>query len=142
MDEKLRPCMFCREGNYRSLVSVSLCRNHLNMIRGISPFENHHPEGRVNSPETVSIPADVHAVLTAKQLDWADPLKAHNDDPLIQIARRIRVTMDYLEYLLNTCQRDSNFLLGLSLTQQELNGPDWWKRGEMAPLANEVINGN
>jgi hypothetical protein len=124
------------------------------MIRGISPMESHHPEMRVNSPETVSIPANLHADLTAKQLKWPDSLKAYSDDSLIQIARRYRVMMDYLEclrnvididflldyieYLLNACERDSNFLLGLSLDQQELNGPDWCKQGGVAPLVPSV----
>ena len=141
-DEKRKPCIICGMNDYHSIVLVSFCREHLNMLRGLSIFESHHPEGRINSPVTVSIPANMHAILTAKQLKWPGSLKAYSDDPLIQIARRIRVTMDYLEYLLNACERDSNYLLGLSLDQQEINGSGWWKLGGVASLKNEVPDEN
>lgn len=158
MDEKRKPCTVCGTNDYHSIVLVSVCREHLNILRGLPTFESHHPEMRVNSPVTVSIPANFHAALTAKQLKWSDPLKVYSDDPPIQIARRIRVLMDYLEcllnvidsdflldyieYLLKACERDSNYLLGLSLAQQEINGPDWYKQGGVASLTNKVPDEN
>ncbi len=141
-DEKRKPCTICGMNDYHSIVLISVCRECLNILQGLSTFESHHPEKRINSPNTISIPANLHAVLTAKQLKWPESLKTYSDDPLIQIARRIRVTRDYLEYLLNACERDSNYLLGLSLDQQEINGPDWWKQGGVAPLVSKVPDEN
>ena len=142
MDEKKKPCIICGSQISEALVSVHICREDLNRFHGLPPYENHHPESRANSPETIHIPANIHAMLTAMQVRWAETLKSVNGDPVIQIARRIQVTQDFIECLSRLIQRDSNFLLALSLAQQEHNGPDWWKRGGVAPLINEVPDGN
>ena len=83
-------CLICETGEPEALVKVSLCRDHLALLRGLSPIEAHHPEGRLNSGETVGLPVNVHAVLSSKQARWPAALRSPSNDPLIQIARRMR----------------------------------------------------
>jgi hypothetical protein len=129
-----RKCEFCEEQNPLALFSVNICRDHLNIIRGISPVENHHPEGRANSPETIKVPTSIHFILSRKQDQWPDPIRYPSDDPVISIARRIQLSIDFSEYYSKAAEGDSNFLLALTLTQQKLSGPGWWNRGGVAPI--------
>ena len=138
---KVKSCLVCKVQEPDVLVRVDLCREPLNMLRGISPLENHHPEGRANNPETIKIPANIHAVLTAKQTQWPEDLRHPSKDPLIQIDRRLLVMQDFIEYFLRDLQRDINFLLALSLAQQEIHGQGWWTRGQVAPLNIENTDG-
>ena len=134
MNSKTIECLLCGEQETLALSKVVLCREHLCMLRGISPVENHHPEGQANSPETITIPANVHAVLTALQNQWSEILRYPSNDPAVQIARRLKVLQDFIRYLSKAIQHDSDFLLALALGQQEINGPEWWNLGQVAPL--------
>lgn len=138
---KSRSCLICGIREIKALVRVDLCREHLSIFQGGSPVENHHPEGRAASSDVVPLPINIHAVLTAKQIHWPGVLHYPSKDPLIQIARRIQATQDFIEYLHQAARRDANFLLALSLAQQEIHGLGWWKRGQVAPLNVENSDG-
>jgi hypothetical protein len=135
---KPHSCVICGVQGPGALVPVDLCRDHLSMFQGRLPLENHHPEGRANSPETVRLPVSIHFPLTALQTHWPDALRYPSKDPVIQIARRLQVTQDFIKYLRRASRRDVNFLIAVSLAQQENRGPDWWKLGGVAPLIQEV----
>jgi hypothetical protein len=136
-----RKCEFCGEQNPPALFSVDICRDHLNIIRGISPVENHHPEGRANSSKTIKVPTSIHFILSRKQDEWPDPIRYPSDDQVITIARRNQLMIDFSEYYSKAAKGDANFLLALALTQQKLSGPGWWKCGGVAPiLAPEDTN--
>ncbi len=129
-----RKCEFCGEQTPLALFSVDICRDHLNIIRGIPPVENHHLEGRANSPETIKVPTSIHFILSRKQDQWPDSIRYPSDDPVITIARRIQLIADFSEYIVKAIQGDSNFLLALTIAQQKLSGPGWWERGGVAPI--------
>jgi hypothetical protein len=132
-----RECLFCGEQHPLALLSVDICRDHVSMIRGISPVENHHPERRANSPEILKVPASIHFILTRKQDEWPDPIRYPSDDPVIQIARRIQLMLDFSDFYCTAAQGDSNFLLALALAQQKRSGPRWWSRGGVAPIITQ-----
>ena len=127
-------CLICEIQTPDVLVQAYLCREHFSMLRGISPVENHHPEGQANSPETVTIPANVHAILTALQNQGPETLLHPSNDPVLQIARRLKVLQDFIRYFAKAIQHDADFLVALALGQQEINGLEWWKQGQVAPL--------
>lgn len=128
-----RSCLIC--GDADALKRVDICRDHFNMIREVSPVENHHPEGRGNSPETIRTPTSIHFILSRKQDEWPEPLRYPSSDPVIQIARREQLMLDFIEYYGKAARRDPNFLLALALDQQKHNGPGWWRPEGIAPLS-------
>lgn len=134
-------CLLCEVPGSGSIVQVGVCRDHLALLNNRSPIEAHHPEGRANSAETVDLPVSVHAVLSSKQARWPAALRSPSNDPLIRIARRVRVLRDFQSWYVSASERDSNWLLALALAQQEKHGPEWWKNGQVALLDPGEIQG-
>ena len=131
---KSRCCLICGASGPGVLVRVDLCRDHQALLQGRSGLEEHHPEGRRNGLDTVPLPPSVHVFLTAEQARWDEALRYPSDDPVIRIARRIRIMQDYAEWYLRAAARDTGWLVALARSQQEKHGPDWWKRDQLAEL--------
>ena len=134
-------CRFCEVPGSGPIVQVGICRDHLALLKKRSPIEAHHPEGRANSAETVDLPVSVHAVLSSKQARWPAALRSPSNDPLIQIARRKLALRDLLRWYIDASDRDHDWLLALALAQQEKHGPEWWKKGQVAPLDPGEVQG-
>ena len=128
-------CLLCGENDQDALVQIAVCREDLAILRGSSPIENHHPEGKANGDEVVSLPANVHAAITALQSRWPAALRSPSHDPLVRIARRELAMQNFLGWYLKACRRDPAWLLALALTQQDEQGPEWWLRTDLAALS-------
>ena len=134
-------CLLCEAPGSGAIVQVGICRDHLALLQRRSLIEAHHPEGRVNSPETVDLPVGIHSVLSAKQTRWPEALRSPSGDPLIQIARRMWALRDFLSWYVSASFRDSGWLLALALEQQEKYGAEWWKNAAVAPLDPGEVQG-
>jgi hypothetical protein len=74
--------------------------------KGESIMDRHHIAGRNNSPLTISIPANLHRILSERQHDWARRLLENPDgDSLIEIAGMVQGLIDLLDCLLERCLR-------------------------------------
>jgi len=132
-----RVCLLCEEGEPAAVVQVHICREHLSLLRGMTPVENHHPEGASNSHDTIPVPTNAHAVITRKMTSWPEALREPSLDPLIQVARRELALQNFLEWYLRASRRDAAWLLALARHEQQ-HGLEWWKDLDIASLSPEV----
>ena len=129
-----RSCLLCGASGSGTVVMVPVCRDDLALLQGLSGLEEHHPEGRANSPETVPLPVSIHAPLTANQAKWVEALRIPSRDPVLGIARRTQAMRAFAEWFLKATRRDVPWLTAFALDQQDAHGPNWWKKYPIAPL--------
>jgi hypothetical protein len=65
-------CAICGLSDLRTLQTtrVVLCAHHRLLLQGLIPIEDHHIFGKDLSSFTVTLPANLHAVLTFMGLDY------------------------------------------------------------------------
>jgi hypothetical protein len=69
-------------------------------------MDRHHIAGKNNSPLTISIPANLHRVLSERQYGWPKQMLENPDgDSLIEIAGIVQGFIDLLDCLLEKCLR-------------------------------------
>ena len=128
-------CLVCE--SRKALVQIDLCRDHLALLQGFSGLEDHHPEGRKNSPATVIQPVSIHAEFTSKMNYWSGALRSPSKNPLLKIARRLQVVRDLASWFLDATERDVDWLIALGLVMEKDHGPDWSKRKHLAALEKD-----
>jgi hypothetical protein len=99
--------------------------------RGESIMDRHHTAGRNNSPLTISIPANLHRILSERQYDWPKRMLENPDgDPLIKIAAMVQGFIDLQDCLLERCLRPiPAMLLRIADAQIHLEKEkDTWKK--------------
>jgi len=127
------PCPRCGEPNPAAITKAGICYACDLLARGRNQTEQHHPIGRKNGTETLTMPANMHRALSEAQATWPEPLRTNPEhDPLICIAQVIRAVADFSAWLAARGERISDWLLALSLWLRERIGLHWWM--EMAPL--------
>lgn len=129
-----RSCLICSARGPGALTRVDLCHDHRALLQGFSGTEEHHVEGRRNSDLTVLLPVSVHNALSSKMSRWPEALRYPSSDPVLRIARRLQVLRDFIDWYLTASERDSAWLIGLGLAEQERHGSEWWKREQLAEL--------
>jgi hypothetical protein len=91
--------------------------------RGEGIMYRHHIAGRNNSPLTISIPANLHRLLSERQYDWPRRMLENPDgDLLIEIAGMVQGFIDLLDCLLDRCLRpipETLMEIAVAQTQQE-----------------------
>jgi hypothetical protein len=91
--------------------------------RGESVMDRHHIAGRNNSPLTISIPANLHRLLSERQYDWPQGMLENPDrHALIRIAAMLQGFIDLLDCLVDRCLRPIPTMLmriAVAQTQQE-----------------------
>jgi hypothetical protein len=74
--------------------------------RGKSIMDRHHIAGRNNNPLTISIPANLHRLLSERQYDWPKQMLENSEgNLLIEIAGKSQGFIDLLDCLLDRCLR-------------------------------------
>jgi hypothetical protein len=96
--------------------------------------EEHHPEGRRNSDDTIIQPVSIHAVFNSKMSRWPESLRIPSKNPLLKIARHLRVMRDFAAWFLRATDRDVDWLIALGLTMERRHGSDWWREKRIADL--------
>jgi hypothetical protein len=107
-----------------------LCQEHLADRDGRSWIQGHHPSGRGNSPETVLLPGNDHAVASGLQSMWdRDTLRNLDGSPLRRAAAAIRAWMDILRLIIErTVSWVPECLESLDDYLCQALGPDWWEQ--------------
>jgi hypothetical protein len=152
-----RVCGYC---GYRD---VSVYPNHGDPIcaecwkrkHGKATSEYHHPFGR-SIPETVYIPANLHAYFTKVKTAWPKDLHTYPIQPLLQIAYHLRNKNDLDNWLVNhpevfvapqrdqlipairtyalNFESDSDYLISLHDALVKVLGKDYVNDMTLAPL--------
>jgi hypothetical protein len=135
MNERCSHCGYpdaaglCTRGDQR------LCYECLLASDGLPTTEDHHPIGRKNSEDVVTVPGNLHRWLSAKQREWPESLRANvNRHPLLILAALLRSYADFAEYAARYFRRFSDCLVALSHALVELLGEDWWTTLGLGPL--------
>jgi len=90
---------------------------------------------RANSPETVTTPGNLHRSLSDRQQDWPNPLvSGPSDDPLLIIARVLRVVGDFSNWTTQYAVRLSDWILALWSVLVERFGNRWWESLGLGPV--------
>ncbi len=127
------PCPVCGEPNPAALTKHGVCYACHLAASGKPDVEAHHPIGRKNGPETITVPANLHRALSEGQAVWPAALRTNPEhDPLVTIAQIVRAVADWAVWLAVRCERISDWLLALALWLRDRLGPHWWT--EVAPL--------
>jgi hypothetical protein len=105
-----------------------VCREHAANAQGRAWTEAHHPAGRTNSPVTVDVSANDHAVLSAVQSVWPrEVLRNPDGSPLLMAAAALRGWLDVLRLII---ERTVGWIpVALELLDAlliEFIGPGWW----------------
>ncbi len=111
------------------------CREHGAARLGRNWVEQHHPPGKSNAPETVTIPANDHGVLSGEQQLWPrDTLRNPDCSPLLRAAAAIRGWADVLRLILErTVVWVPSFLERLDESLRQCLGDLWWHElGELS----------
>jgi hypothetical protein len=108
------------------------CQEHLADRDGRSWTQQHHLSGRANSPETVPLPANDHAVVSGFQSLWdRDTLRNPDRSPLRRAAAAIRAWMDILVLIIErTVGWVPALLESLDDYLRGVLGPEWWEQWE------------
>ena len=64
------PCIACGETYQYYLRSITICAECRLNLQGLPTIEKHHVFGRKNDPLTVNLPANEHAIITDRQIDF------------------------------------------------------------------------
>lgn len=86
-------------------------------------MDRHHIAGENNSPLTISIPANLHRLLSERQYDWPRRMLENPDgDLLIEVAGMVQGFIDLMDCLLDRCLRPipaTLMRIAVAQTQQE-----------------------
>lgn len=127
------PCPRCNEPHPSAMTKHGVCYACFLAASGKKQVEQHHPIGRRNGTETVTMPANLHRALSAAQFGWPDLLKTNPEgDPLITFAQILRAVGDFAEWLAERAERMSDWLLALSIWLRSRLGGQWW--ADFTPL--------
>src|SRR5258708_28106034 len=96
-----RVCDVCgyRDPSVYRVEDREICAECWKRENGKTTTDIHHPYGR-SRPETVKIPANLHAYLTEGQKRWPKIIKKLPNDPLLQIAYFQRETYDLIQWVI------------------------------------------
>jgi hypothetical protein len=103
-----------------------------------SPFDNHHPAGKANSPITTQIHTNEHrVVLSPKQYEWPEETwENRKGSPLRASAACVRGYCETNDYLVASLLIPrAEMLEVLDAFLEKRLGPHWWVGTEMEPFA-------
>lgn len=130
-------CERCGATDLRVLHRVGnkiVCAECHLIIKGLSPYERHHPAGRKNDSFSVLIPANDHAKLSDMQNDWPrDTLQNPKTDPLHLQAAWMRGTSDMLRHQAQEAEERAKTLERVARFLCKRIGPDWNEQFEAEP---------
>ncbi|HLZ50326.1 MAG TPA: hypothetical protein VKP61_06240 [Candidatus Acidoferrum sp.] len=100
-------CVECGEDRSLALIPGSnpkICANCQREKNGMSPYDDHHPAGKANSPVTVPVLTNDHrADLSPKQYEWpAETWQNRSSSPLRAHAAFVRGYCETNEYFVAT----------------------------------------
>lgn len=106
-----------------------VCHECRAIEEGWSWMEDHHVSGRANSPVTVAVPANDHAVLSEFQRAWdGDTLRNPDGSPLLRAAAALRGWVDVLRLIIErSVGWVAPMLEALDAWLRERVGPRWWE---------------
>lgn len=121
----------CDEADPRALTGAHpaiLCAKHRSARDRRRALEDHHVAGRRNSPATVRLPGNRHAVLTfMQQTGWpTELLRNPDDDPLLRLEAAVRGSRETIVEVLGGVVAPAE--AGIADLQAFLVaalGPDW-----------------
>jgi hypothetical protein len=122
----------CRETDPFALTGVHpdiLCSEHDADAQGRSWIEDHHIAGRHNDPTKVSLPANEHSAVTARQGLWdRDTLRNQNGSPLLRMAAWIRGWVEVMRVMIDrSIGRIPAGLEKLDVLLTDRLGSGWWE---------------
>jgi hypothetical protein len=111
------------------------CAECAKRARGQEPTEAHHILGRRVHPKTVKVMANLHRVLSDKQLDLPAEVLAHaREDPLAFAALLLRAQRDFCEAMADFQGAAITSALRLREALVRKYGQDWPTRLGLPPL--------
>jgi len=111
------------------------CAECAKRARGQAPTEAHHILGRRVHPKTVNVMANLHRVLSDKQLDLPAEVLAHaREDPLAFAALLLRTQRDFGEAMADLQGAAITSALRLRDALVTKYGKDWPTRLGLPPL--------
>jgi hypothetical protein len=134
-------CYLCGECRPLALVPGSeptICASCQRCKIGYSQFDNHHPAGEANDPNTVPIPVNDHrAVLSPLQYEWPpETLENPSGSPVLAGAASMRGYSETDFYLLASLLiPKAEMLETLDKFLLARFGPGWWVGTEMERFA-------
>lgn len=128
-------CTACGESRAEMLAQRSrpkLCRTCYALKQGKKHTEDHHWAADANSPITVAVPVNDHAMLTDAQHEWPPGMRGNADgSPLVAAAAFLHGTADFIETLIvNGLRCVADFLHRLDSWLREHMDQHWWKGTE------------
>lgn len=107
-----------------------ICQEHVADRDRRTWTQQHHPSGRANSPDTVPLPANDHAVASGFQSLWErDTLRNPDGSPLLRAAAAIRAWLDILRLIIDrTVGWVPDFLERLDDFVCQALGAQWWEQ--------------
>jgi hypothetical protein len=126
-------CLKCSYDEPSALQSVTLCAECLRQLREKSIVEQHHVLGRAVSDDTVPVPANLHAFLSARQREYPAAIR-QPDHPLLYIALVLQSAGDFAAWMSMMLPHIANWLIALHSWLAEHYGEDWLEGNDLYPL--------
>ena len=130
MHGKNAKCKECGQTNPAVLVfsRPKLCQDCFAQRSDRSTIEQHHPAGAANFDHIVTLPANVHRILSDKQNDWnRETLQNPEQDPLLRAAAAVRGFSETCKAMIDSLLYwVGEFLEQLSEWLCDERGSYWW----------------
>jgi hypothetical protein len=120
-------CRRCGARDVEALLRDGLCYECAAELSGRSTKEVHHVLGR-DYPDAIRVPANIHRILSDRQLDWGQELSRGDPaDPLRWLARLLCFLRDVCALAAEMLDRALRWVLVLWQTLRERYGDRWWR---------------